>query len=179
MPAPTKSPTPVQPRQPRAVGEVEARDRIERRLPALGAEQVIRAEPHDLVPERVRHGAQRRRAVERKPSRRAAPDINSRCAISHARNPGIGESVANFRISTELAAQILDDLLDQKVAERHAAQPGLAVGDRVEDRRSARARDRDGRAGSSSGCTLPRIPCVSAASMKISGSSGSAGWKNA
>ena len=55
----------------------------------------------------------------------------------HARQPfpklGIGDSVANIRSLGKLRLQILDDLLDEQVPQRDAAEAVLAVRDGVED----------------------------------------------
>ena len=46
----------------------------------------------------------------------------------------MGESVTKRWSCGQVAAQLLDDLLDQRGAEVHARETGLAVRDRIEDR---------------------------------------------
>ena len=134
---------PIEPLEPRAVAEMEARHRIDRQAAAV----------------RARAGnTRRRRAAAAPASARAAPaaatspgvEPGKRGAVLRRRAPcefsvfalavePVGE-IRRRRQRDEgrepriLARDLLDHLLDQEIAERHAGKPALAVGDRIEHR---------------------------------------------
>src|SRR4029453_16534300 len=107
---------------------MEAGDRIERRVSSLRAQQIVRAELHDFVAHGIRNGCEGGRAVERecRQGRRhqVAVEHHPRPKTRHWRQRG---ELANL---AELAAQVLDDLLDQEVAERDSTKAYLTIGDR-------------------------------------------------
>ena len=106
--------------------------------------------------------------------RRRARASSQRGKARHRRQRHEGRELGH------LAADLLDHLLDQEIAERDAGEPALAVGDRIEHR-GARLVRLDESRGRWRGSARSRRGCrgSSATSTKISGSSTSAGWKKA
>ena len=107
--------------------------------------------------------------------------VGGRAAAStHARKSGDRREGHEAAELGEVEAQRFDDLFDERRAEVHAGQAGLAVRDRIEDRGvgafevELRAPARRAAAGARSRCRRS-----SAISTNTSGSSGIAGWKNA
>jgi len=91
----------------------------------------------------------------------------------------MGDSVAKVLIRGNSRSSCCTTCFDQQVAERDAAQPFLAVGDRIENRgiRGQGIRHRGAR--SSNGCTAALMAARERNLDKNRGSSGSAGWKYA
>ena len=133
----------VEPFEPRAVAEMEARDRIERRAapvaPAQKYQAAARSSGSRTVSDTARSRHQSGRSSAVSAERSSSLDPARRLARALAAEPG-GE-VRHRRQRDEgreprnLARNLLDHLLDQEVAERDAGQPALAVGDRIEHRR--------------------------------------------
>src|SRR5262249_36454969 len=133
----------VEPLEPRAVAEVEASDRIKRRaaggaraqiIPGSRAQQWLLNHPGGrLVPPPLGTVERcKRRAILR-------PEHNRSCIGALALEP-VGEVRGRRqrnegRQTRDFTADLLDDLLDEKVTKGHPSKPALAVGDRIEHRR--------------------------------------------
>ena len=165
-----------------AVGEVEVRDRIER-APVANRREVPGAQGHERgldrfvgVPCGVRRAGRARArarpgAAPAPCSRRSPVEQRLREPRAVARDRRERHEVLELR---QVAAQLLDHLLDQRGAEVHAGEPGLAVRDRIEDRgvgvirveRRVRARRAAGRARTAcrSSARSPRTRVVRRAS---------------
>ena len=136
---------PIEPLEPRAVAEMEARHRIDRQAAPVARAQEVpggRAQQRLLASARARpgccHQSGRVEAGERGAIvRRRAPPNSRSCARGRASaaKSGAGDSVTKVCSRAILARNLLDHLLDQEVAERHAGEPALAIGDRIEHRR--------------------------------------------
>ena len=129
--------------QPRAIAEMEARDRIDRqaardcahagntrRPPASAAPRPARGSPAPATSLRCRDwtSASRSSCV----SARDEPDARSRFEpAGEARHRRQRDEGLEPRI---VARNLLHHLLDQEIAEGHAGKAALAIGDRVEDR---------------------------------------------
>ena len=132
----------VQPLQPGAVAEVEAGHRVDRLAArGLGAQEVVgggrqQGLLHRVglglvgVPVGLVEGAQDLDILAGQPLRRVGPALavepGAEARHRRERHEGLERR--------HLAAEVLDHLLDQEVAEGDAGQPLLAVRDRVEDR---------------------------------------------
>ena len=142
----------IQPFQPRAVVEVEARHRVAlrrgRQVQQVGRAQRQQRGQRFLVQLVVRGGAlQRGRArrrtaaqqmlacgleVGRAVRRRFGSAVEIAAGPQPAAKPGIGDSVQKVLSCGSSRLQLFGHALDQEVAERHVAQARLAVADRVE-----------------------------------------------
>ena len=174
--------------QPRAIAEMEARDRIDEARPLASrarsrywaasgrAALSRRALRRVVVPDRL---AERLQALARVlvAGELAGSAARSRAASGEARHRRERDEGVEPR---QLALQVLGHLLDQEVAEGDAAQALLAVGDRVEHGRRRVLRPERPRARRRAASPMLRgCRAVSATSTKISGSSTSCGWKKA
>ena len=140
---------PVEPLDARAVAEMEARDRVERLASCFAARQVIRAQRHQQLAQAlgglgVLVPVGRRASEQLRGARRASAPARARarCSSSHARKPGIGESVANVLRRGNSWPSRCATCLISRLPNEMPRRPVLAVGDRVEDRACRRVRDR-------------------------------------
>ena len=169
--------------QPRAVPEVKARDRIERAARGRARVEIImRGERRNRSGDRLGRARLRGPAgmigqIERSPGL-GGERLRSRVG-AFAREPGgeagRGRQRDEVLQSRPFPAQILDDLLDQEIAETDALESALRVRDRIEDGRRRGGRRERRRSDASRGWIASGIAVVRATSTKIKGSSSSAG----
>ena len=169
--------------QPRAVPEVKARDRIERAARGRARVEIImRGDGRNCS--RDRFGCARLRGpagmigqIERSPRLARKQRRGRVCAF--AREPrseaGRGRQRDEVLQARPFPAQILDDLLDQEIAETDALESALRVRDRIENGRRRGGRRERQSFGREQGWIASGIAVVRATSTKIKGSSSSAG----
>ena len=133
---------PIDPLQPRTVAEVEARDRIDgRSARRLAAQEVPRRRAHQRLlklGEKFRIGPPMRPLHQLEHDAVRFADGGGTFGFQFARQPPAKSRHRRQRDECRelrhLAADFLDHLFDQEIAERHAGKPALAIRDGIEHR---------------------------------------------